>query len=263
MLHTQSFVTRLCTLKACVAAGLICVLSFYISASASAADKHEQRLSGGEVFLSSSSDGRFEANSSTLPDGAHRVELFWVSGKRQGKKLSWAEAVQLWKSDPDFADYYSELLAKSPFSSFFWECPPITTAKVASGAEFEHVTVRNSHGFRKASPHLFQSYLKTCKGTESVVHFANLGGDSTLVAPCESASIKSSDAYGHIALFARNAPRAQQRTFWATVGQTLESVLAEHGEQPTWLSTEGSGVPWLHVRMDSTPKYYHHDDYAR
>ena len=31
---------------------------------------------------------------------------------------------------------------------------------------------------------------------------------------------------------------------------------ARIGIQPIWLSTAGMGVPWLHVRLDSRPKYY-------
>ena len=38
-------------------------------------------------------------------------------------------------------------------------------------------------------------------------------------------------------------------------------AIGARGGQPTWLSTEGSGVPWLHVRLDSYPKYYHTDAY--
>ena len=44
---------------------------------------------------------------------------------------------------------------------------------------------------------------------------------------------------------------------------TLQQTLERRGASLTWLSTEGSGVPWLHVRMDSSPKYYHYDAYRR
>jgi hypothetical protein len=29
-----------------------------------------------------------------------------------------------------------------------------------------------------------------------------------------------------------------------------------------WLSTSGLGVAWLHIRLDSTPKYYQHQPYT-
>ena len=64
-------------------------------------------------------------------------------------------------------------------------------------------------------------------------------------------------AYGHIAAFARHAPETQATAFWAKVGSTYEALVAQKGDRPVWLSTEGSGVPWLHVRLDARPKYYH------
>jgi len=30
---------------------------------------------------------------------------------------------------------------------------------------------------------------------------------------------------------------------------------------PTWLSTAGGGVAWLHVRLDTRPKYYRYNPY--
>jgi hypothetical protein len=33
------------------------------------------------------------------------------------------------------------------------------------------------------------------------------------------------------------------------------------GEQPLWLSTAGTGIFWLHVRLDSRPKYYTYQPY--
>ena len=47
-----------------------------------------------------------------------------------------------------------------------------------------------------------------------------------------------------------------------TCSHTHAILLPGPCTRPTWLSTEGSGVPWLHVRLDSRPKYYHHAAYA-
>ena len=32
-------------------------------------------------------------------------------------------------------------------------------------------------------------------------------------------------------------------------------------DPPVWLSTAGMGVSWLHLRLDSQPKYYRHGPY--
>jgi len=34
------------------------------------------------------------------------------------------------------------------------------------------------------------------------------------------------------------------------------------GERRLWISTAGGGVAWLHVRLDSSPKYYGFRPYA-
>ena len=69
--------------------------------------------------------------------------------------------------------------------------------------------------------------------------------------------------YGHVANFVRGAPEAQVVALFKKVGETFEALVAQRGARPVWLSTEGSGVPWLHVRMDSRPKYYHTAAYKR
>jgi hypothetical protein len=61
-----------------------------------------------------------------------------------GRRLSWEETILLW-ADPDFAIFYSGLLAAAPFEHFFWECPPVT-ATLAADLPFEHVVVK-ARGF--------------------------------------------------------------------------------------------------------------------
>ena len=81
------------------------------------------------------------------------------------------------------------------------------------------------------------------------MNFKNLGGDAHLVVPCPI----QGKAYPHLAAFVRQAPETQIHSFWAMLGKTYSSTL---GEEPKWLNTAGLGVYWLHVRIDSHPKYY-------
>jgi len=60
-------------------------------------------------------------------------------------------------------------------------------------------------------------------------------------------------AYAHIAAFTRNGPDPQNHALWQILGQTMQQRITN---QPIWLNTEGSGVSWLHIRLDSRPKYY-------
>ena len=174
----------------------------------------------------------------------------------QGRPLKFEDVVSLWERDGLFSEFFVSVLRASSFDTFFFECPPVTRATIRR--DYEHVTVR-AHRFRSASASDFQSHFDGC--AMGAVTFANLGGDAQLVAPCP----RSADhhQYGHIAAFTRGAAMPQQVELWKLTGLTMRQTLERRSAARTWLNTEGSGVPWLHVRMDSTPKYYHHMAYAR
>lgn len=58
--------------------------------------------------------------------------------------------------------------------------------------------------------------------------------------------------------YVRQAPRARVHELLGRVGQCL---LERVGDDPSWLSSSGLGVAWLHLRLDSRPKYYNHKPY--
>ena len=89
-----------------------------------------------------------------------------------------------------------------------------------------------------------------------VATFWNLGGDAMLVAPCP----EESGNFAHLASFTATASAERQDALWKAVGDALALRI---GPQPLWLSTAGHGVAWLHVRLDSRPKYYRHAPYMR
>lgn len=70
---------------------------------------------------------------------------------------------------------------------------------------------------------------------------------------------KADDAFAYLAAFSRSAPLAQQHDFWQRVGLAVVNGV---GELPSWASTSGLGVYWLHVRLDARPKYYTFRPYA-
>ena len=47
---------------------------------------------------------------------------------------------------------------------------------------------------------------------------------------------------------------------WRAEGEEVSThMLLE--TSPLWVSTAGLGAPWLHVRLDSRPKYYRFSSY--
>ena len=94
------------------------------------------------------------------------------------------------------------------------------------------------------------------KHTGPVGRFSNFSGDAMLVVP---APLDANTDYSHLAAFVRGAPVSQQRAFWQAVGEAVRGSLSE---RVLWLSTSGLGVYWLHVRLDSRPKYYTYQPYT-
>jgi hypothetical protein len=61
-------------------------------------------------------------------------------------------------------------------------------------------------------------------------------------------------SYSSIAPFVRKAPREDIISLFKKL--SAEGLKAAKKSAKTYISTEGSGVYWLHVRLDPRPKYY-------
>lgn len=182
----------------------------------------------------------------------NRVLRYQIS--QDGRLLTYENVIDYWQTDPVFSQYLSSLLADAPFEGFRWETPPITTKTV--GRAFEFVLV-NASGFmkRRTDRSAFREYLTNTDEKDGIVSFKNLGGDAALVVPSPQTN---EDVYGHFASFVRGAPETQVQSLWCELGRTVSSRLSD---VPIWVSTAGGGVAWLHVRIDSRPKYYHYSEY--
>ena len=80
------------------------------------------------------------------------------------------------------------------------------------------------------------------------------------------------EAIKHLGAFIKHAPMELIHVFLKTVGnamlerfKTIEddgfhAISKDH--KKLWLSTSGLGVKWVHVRIDSSPKYYNWEPYS-
>lgn len=165
-----------------------------------------------------------------------------------GAALSYDAVIDNWRHDDAFNAFFSDLLAAAPFAAFFWETPPVTETTVER--VFECVLVDSPALARlTAEPAAFARPFAAAP-EEEIVAFENLGGDAWLVAP---RPFSEAEGYPHLAAFLRAAPATQKAALWRRTGEALAEHLSEH---PLWVSTSGLGVAWLHVRLDTRPKYY-------
>jgi hypothetical protein len=168
-----------------------------------------------------------------------------------GEGISFSQVFLRWRNDESFRAFWSASLREVSFDAYCWECPPVTSGD--SGRAFECVFV--SSPLLAAVPPDASPFAEYFSPGCGVVTFESLGRDALLVAPCPG---ERDEDFAHLARFTATAPDEQKSAMWKAVGVALEKRI---GRSPTWLSTSGLGVSWLHVRLDTRPKYYLHAPY--
>ena len=152
----------------------------------------------------------------------------------------------------------SKIISASPYDGVFFETPGVDVTSVST-TPMEFVLVNAPQLARFAESRsdeaAFAEHLDSCsRRKQTVCSFDNLGGDARLVAPRKTTiGAKDAKVYSHLASFVRGATEYQIADLWRLAAS--EYVRAVQSDK-TWFSTNGMGVAWLHVRLDSHPKYY-------
>lgn len=168
--------------------------------------------------------------------------------------LTFREVFDLWQASTGFIDFYVDSLIALDYDEFFWEHPAIKEEYLDKPYEF---VVQKSISFsrRNVDENAFSDYINTNK---QVAVFDNLGKNARLVVPTKQSS---KNTYKHMGTFVRNAKKEQIHEQFNQLSQTiLEEVEAG---RLIWVSTAGLGVIWLHMRLDSRPKYYRTNSYKK
>ena len=174
--------------------------------------------------------------------------------KKGEQNLSFKEVFELWGSSSAFVAFYVDELIKLDYQAFYWEHPAIKTAFLPKKYE---CTLQKSQVLehRNVNENAFKDYLYS---KEKVVDFINLGGDARLVAPTKQTA---KEAYKHLGKFIRLAEAEQIIQVFKRVGILIFEELEKR--KLIWLNTAGLGVIWLHIRMDTRPKYYKTNSYKK
>lgn len=158
---------------------------------------------------------------------------------------------QLSKSAEHRATFIATLNG-SRFDTFRYESPPISTH---DDPLFEFILLDAPHlkGIRAD----IDTFAEHFKPNTTVSKFLNLGGSSTLIAPVPLEN-KAAYRYSSIGPFIKHSVQPGEKgqvdaIIRAVADEGLAALAKRH---KTYISTEGSGVYWLHVRFDPRPKYY-------
>ena len=156
-----------------------------------------------------------------------------------GGGITWRQLLEKWSDKKKYSIKY-------PSYSFAIKFYPFTGNDLDTVVKYE---IFREDGLAKEQNYSsFENKLdKKC----DVISFKNLSGDSTLIVPCPDANKN----YAHLSLFNKNATDSKKLELWKKVAEEINNIIENNKEQEIYLNTEGYGVPYLHVRIDPTPKY--------
>ena len=188
----------------------------------------------------------WEVRTEQLRDGAAQLYSFPGTGT--------VNVIEGWRSDPEFRSFFCKLISECPYQAFTWEARPIGGRVL--GRDFEFILAKSRRLEKlKPSPKPFRKHLKV-EGETPVVSFSNFSEDAVFVVPCQTSP--EMEQYCHLGTFLRSAPESQKQALWQMLGEVVAEQLSV---RPLWLSTSKLGVRWLHLRVDTEPKYYRHEAY--
>lgn len=168
----------------------------------------------------------------------------------EDQPLTHRQVHQLWLEEDSFALFYSKLILDAGYSGFCWETPAIRLKNLDEIHEFV-VIQSNAHSNIIQNWGAFTEHFQSKKLATS---FMNLGKNGRMVSPVPDTSFNGAS----IASFLKTASDKRLIALWRLVGK---EVLGSITHSPIWLSTAGLGVSWLHIRIDTRPKYYRYMPY--
>ena len=186
----------------------------------------------------------------TIAESTRRVNKLMIVV--ESRPMQYGTFLSLLIESKDFRQQWLEELKNQPFAAYRWETPALTRSLLTR--PFECVVIDSAVLAETADIQPFAEQFQANTGGNEIV-FQNLGKDATLIVPIP---LVEHSVYAHLASFSRNAPEHQLQSFWKRVAIVM---LEQLNDSPIWLNTAGAGVSWLHVRLDSVPKYYHYADY--
>jgi len=93
------------------------------------------------------------------------------------------------------------------------------------------------------------------QNNELVTSFENISKSSMLIVPTLiNDHILNKAHYISLYHFIKHAPKKEIEQFWSKWSAETQKQLQQN--KTIWMSTHGTGVHWLHGRLDTTPKYY-------
>ena len=224
-----------------------------------------------------------------------RYQVKYSTGKTDGSRMettdrnvtiaSWIDILRNSKSE---RDQFVQTLLLLPDNVLQWDAVFFETKGASKlnheTKSMEFVLVKApAERFQRADSDTFQSQFSSCSTSNKnenyshVCAFDSLRGDARLITPLPPSSSSTNkhthndphiDDYTDILSFVRSVSYSPLNAI--VMDHLLQLTLREYHKllnmepaSTVWLSTSGLGVSWLHIRLDSRPKYYSYREFAQ
>lgn len=174
----------------------------------------------------------------------------------------------------DIINQLNTILTKHSIA-IFWECVPITKYEFdKKGFEF---VVLPAYELNKRIVDIqpFNEYFtNNYKQESTIIAIDNIDKSSRLVIPCPNSKIieqintkelnmNDLQHMTHLNIFLKYSQENIKYDLWKKVSEEMLIRINNQSDdyKKIWLSTSGLGVSWLHIRLDSYPKYYNYQEY--
>ncbi len=229
-------------------------------------------------------DGRWTAESEPVAGGL-RYRLF-----ENAKPMTYIELLRAWLRDTAFQEYFSSVLANSPFPVFRFELHPLSNGMLEWPCEFVLLDcpemnrypdrTTNAEGFAEwsfpvidfpalgalAVKRMFhrlttgdtnEETIRIREAREAnygllrhVVSFVNVAQDAILIVP---SARDPEHVYSHPGAFFRESNEWQRCGVWGTLADGIVKWGTMNANILMHVGTPPNGPPWFHLRVDQRP----------
>jgi len=150
-----------------------------------------------------------------------------------------------------FVKSFIEVLTNCKFNEYYLEFNPVSYSTLDKRI-FEFVLVKTKICLNADFTPFNKFNINS--NTNDIRVFPNLSNTSILISPCYN-KLFNIQSYAHIGIFMKNFNTKQQIDLIYTMFSVYITTLKSKPNDFMWLSTHGKGVGWLHIRIDTQPKY--------
>jgi hypothetical protein len=187
-----------------------------------------------------------------------------------------AEFWHLLKDDPAMRLNFTQMILEFSHEAFrggfgggvFLEFPNLM-GKESDPAVFQLISTSAFDAFslQVGSPDAFRgtaftNQARAARPDQPIISFPNISQDTWLVVPNEKFFARWAVACVHLVSFLKAFSAAEGtidmiHQLWIAVAKHVMGFAElKDGAERLYVSTHGTGVPWLHIRLSDTPKYY-------